>query len=177
MTGDRCEYPRAAVAIFVFRINPEDQTQHQIQLLLLKKRPPRFSAGKWGLPGGKQELFETAEAGAARELLEETQLRREPTDLTYQLTVEDIVPEIGKHYVTRVYTTQVLRGDVVDNGEPEKHELGWFPILQLPHPLTDAFMEILRMIRIHRCGLRSTVRLLGLEYARRSADALAPTLP
>lgn len=39
-------------------------------LLVRRGKPP--NAGAWSLPGGMQELGETAEAGARRELLEET---------------------------------------------------------------------------------------------------------
>ena len=39
-------------------------------LLVRRAKPP--NAGAWSLPGGAQELGETAEEGARRELLEET---------------------------------------------------------------------------------------------------------
>ena len=41
-------------------------------LLVRRGHPP--AAGSWSLPGGAQEVGETAEAGARRELLEETGL-------------------------------------------------------------------------------------------------------
>jgi ADP-ribose pyrophosphatase YjhB (NUDIX family) len=41
-------------------------------LLVRRGRPP--STGQWSIPGGAQELGETAEAGARRELREETGL-------------------------------------------------------------------------------------------------------
>jgi ADP-ribose pyrophosphatase YjhB (NUDIX family) len=41
-------------------------------LLIRRGKPP--GAGQWSLPGGKQELGETAEAAARRELFEETGL-------------------------------------------------------------------------------------------------------
>ena len=42
-------------------------------LLVRRAKPP--AAGTWSLPGGAQEVGETAEAAARRELLEETGLR------------------------------------------------------------------------------------------------------
>lgn len=41
-------------------------------LLVRRARPPNF--GSWSIPGGAQDLGETAEAGARRELREETGL-------------------------------------------------------------------------------------------------------
>ena len=50
------------------------------EILLVKRgRPPAL--GAWSLPGGRQELGETAEACARRELLEETGLIAGPLTL------------------------------------------------------------------------------------------------
>ena len=56
--------PRVGIGISLLR-GPE-------VLLVKRARPP--AAGAWSLPGGAQELGETAEAAARRELLEETGL-------------------------------------------------------------------------------------------------------
>jgi ADP-ribose pyrophosphatase YjhB (NUDIX family) len=48
-------------------------------LLVRRARPPAM--GAWSIPGGAQELGETAEAGARRELLEETGLVAGPMTL------------------------------------------------------------------------------------------------
>ena len=61
------EYPpRPLVGIGVAVLRPG------AVLLVRRGRPP--SLGAWSLPGGAQELGETAEAAARRELLEETGL-------------------------------------------------------------------------------------------------------
>lgn len=62
------EYPaRPIVGIGIVLLRPP----HEV-LLIRRGRAPML--GAWGLPGGAQELGETAEAAARRELLEETGL-------------------------------------------------------------------------------------------------------
>ena len=62
------EYPtRPLVGIGIGVLKP----LHEV-LLIRRGRAPML--GAWGLPGGGQELGETAEAAARRELLEETGL-------------------------------------------------------------------------------------------------------
>ncbi len=62
------EYPeRPVVGIGIVVLKPP----HEV-LLIQRGRAPML--GAWGLPGGGQELGETAEAAARRELLEETGL-------------------------------------------------------------------------------------------------------
>lgn len=69
MTGR--EYPsRPLVGIGIILLKPG------AVLLVRRARPP--SAGSWALPGGAQELGETAEAAARRELLEEAGLHAGP---------------------------------------------------------------------------------------------------
>lgn len=64
MSGSR-EYPdRPWVGIGVVAFRGEDV------LLVRRARPPRL--GEWSIPGGAQQLGETAEAAARRELLEES---------------------------------------------------------------------------------------------------------
>jgi 8-oxo-dGTP diphosphatase len=62
------EYPaRPLVGIGIVVLKPPDEV-----LLIRRGRAPMM--GAWGLPGGGQELGETAEEAARRELLEETGL-------------------------------------------------------------------------------------------------------
>ena len=67
-------------------------------LLVRRARPPAM--GEWSIPGGAQELGETAEAAARRELREETGLEAGP--LTLVANVDSIHPDadgrIRYHY-------------------------------------------------------------------------------
>ena len=64
------EYPpRPIIGIGVCLLRPDNGGE-----VLLARRGRAPALGAWGLPGGAQELGETAEQAARRELLEETGL-------------------------------------------------------------------------------------------------------
>jgi ADP-ribose pyrophosphatase YjhB (NUDIX family) len=64
------EYPpRPIVGIGICLLRPDNGGE-----VLLARRGRAPALGAWGLPGGAQELGETAEQAARRELLEETGL-------------------------------------------------------------------------------------------------------
>jgi len=73
--GDgRREYPsRPLIGIGIIVLKPE--------AVLLVRRGRAPAAGEWSLPGGAQELGETAEEAARRELAEETGLEVGPLSL------------------------------------------------------------------------------------------------
>lgn len=112
-------------------------------LLVQRIRPPE--AGCWGLPGGKVDPFETVAEAAKREIAEELGVDIEPSDL---LCVADLIDrDAAEHWVAPVYLVRRFSGDPV-NLEPGKHSgLGWFPLDDLPSPLTLATQAALSALR------------------------------
>ncbi len=82
-------------------------------LLVRRARPPAM--GQWSIPGGAQELGETAEAAARRELLEETGLLAGSMSLI--ANVDSIHPDedgrIRYHYTILDFATAWQGGDPV----------------------------------------------------------------
>lgn len=66
------DYPRPAVTVDILLFHGAAK---DMEILLIERRHEPF-AGHWALPGGFVDKDESLEAAAARELLEETGLRR-----------------------------------------------------------------------------------------------------
>jgi ADP-ribose pyrophosphatase YjhB (NUDIX family) len=107
--------------------------------ILLLQRLKAPEAGHWGLAGGKIDLFETAQAAAEREILEELGIVIQARDLL--CFVDQIDREAGTHWVSPVYLVRAFTGEPA-NVEPAKHGgIGWFALDDLPAPLTLAARE------------------------------------
>ncbi len=98
-------------------------------LLVQRARPP--SVGKWGFPGGVQELGETVFEAVARELMEETGLTVEPiTALTTLDAIErDDDGRIHTHYALIAVLAEWRDGEVVLDDEAT--DFGWFTVAEV----------------------------------------------
>ena len=106
------EYPlRPLVGIGVVLLKP-----HAV-LLVRRARPP--AAGSWSLPGGAQELGETAEAAARRELLEESGLQAGPLHLAANVDSihHDAEGRVQYHYTILDFAAEWIGGDPVPGGD------------------------------------------------------------
>lgn len=102
--------------------------------LLLLRRLTEPEAGCWGLPGGKIDLFETAESAMRREVAEELGIVVGEAELL--CCVDQIDRAAGTHWIAPVFLVRRFTG-TPSNIEPAKHDgPAWFPLDALPTALT-----------------------------------------
>jgi ADP-ribose pyrophosphatase YjhB (NUDIX family) len=99
-------------------------------LLIRRGSPPR--AGEWSLPGGGQELGETVEQAALRELAEETGLAPEGplrlVDVVDSIT-RDAAGRVQFHYTLVDFAAKAAPGEAVPGGDCIA--LAWTPLVAL----------------------------------------------
>lgn len=103
-------------------------------LLTWRNRAPEQHT--WSIPGGKVDAYETLESAVIREIKEEVDL-----DIAIDCllcTAETIHPEQQEHWISMLYSTNVISG-VARNLEEGGAigEIGWFPLDDLPAPLAS----------------------------------------
>jgi len=115
-------------------------------LLAQRAKGPGPAIGKWGFPGGMQELGETILAAAARELLEETGISSEP------VRVVDAFDVIGKEEDGRIRAHFTLVCVVLDWQEGEGRAIedatavGWYTPDEAVQKL-ELFPDTLRLMK------------------------------
>jgi len=80
--------------------------------VILIQRGKDPNKGAWGFPGGHVEWGETAEAGAARELREETSVIATPVDILTTLNVmrSNAAGEVVSHYLLTAVACDYVSG-------------------------------------------------------------------
>ena len=131
-------HPQIGIGIILLRGNDV--------LLIRRGHPP--GAGQWSLPGGKQELGETAEAAARRELLEETGL--ECGKLTMVAHADSItrddVGQIEYHYTILDFAAVYTGGEAIPGDDASA--CAWTSPEELAN--YGLWSEILRVIEVAR---------------------------
>ena len=103
MGDDRPYAPVVGVGAVVFKDN---------QILMIR-RANEPGVGRWSIPGGRQELGETTEQGARREVLEETGIDCEILGLigVYDAIIRDEEGRITDHFTLVNHGAKWLSGE------------------------------------------------------------------
>ncbi len=137
---DREYPPRPIVGIGVVVLKPD------AVLLIQRGKPPNL--GAWSLPGGAQELGETCETAARRELVEETGL--EVGDLMLAACFDSIRHDdcgrIHYHYTIIDYAARWRHGDPRPGGDATLARFVAFDALG-DYSLTSAAHEVIGIAR------------------------------
>ncbi len=117
-TSTSREYPvRPIVGIGAVVLRPAEKGHSGAVLLVRRAKPP--AAGQWSIPGGAQEVGETAESAARRELREETGLEVGPLALIAH--VDSIHPDkagrVQFHYTILDFAAEWQGGEPVAGGD------------------------------------------------------------
>ncbi len=135
------EYPtRPFVGIGIVVLKPD--------AVLLVRRGKAPNWGKWSLPGGAQELGETAEEAARRELEEETALQVGPMHLAANVDSihRDEEGRVRFHYTIIDFAAAWVDGDPRPGDDVS--DLTWAPLDRLDD--YDLWSEAHRVIAIAR---------------------------
>lgn len=132
--------PRPIVGIGVAVLRPD--------AVLLVRRGKAPNAGSWSLPGGAQELGETAETAARRELLEEAGLEVGPLLLAANVdSIErDTDGRVRYHYTIIDFAARWISGTPVAGSDVT--DAVWAPFDQFDH--YELWDEARRVIGIAR---------------------------
>lgn len=117
-------------------------------LLIRRKKPP--GAGQWSLPGGRQELGETALAAAHRELREETGLTCASLTMVAHADsiTRDATGRIEYHYTILDFAGRYEGGEASPGDDADA--CVWAAPEELKN--YDLWSEILRVIGVARGG-------------------------
>jgi 8-oxo-dGTP diphosphatase len=114
--------------------------------VFLARRAMGPGIGRWGFPGGMQELGETIESGAARELLEETGVEAAPIRIIGGSNVigRDDDGRVRAHFTLIAVLLEWRAGE----GAPieDASEVGWFTLKEAES--LDTFPDAMPLMRL-----------------------------
>ena len=114
--------------------------------VLLIERGKGPVSGNWSLPGGKQELGETVEEAAHREIMEETGLEIDIVGLldVVNLVRRDDEGRVRFHYTLVDFTARWRAGDAVAGSDAAA--VRWVPFGELKEvPMWDETHRVIRL--------------------------------
>ena len=125
------EYPHPAVTtdIVIFTIR-----QDELKVLLIKRAMPPFQ-GEWALPGGFVHLDESLEAGARRELAEETGVKGVYLEQLYTFGTPDRDPR--ERVITVAYYALIPSDKIELRAATDAEGVSWFGLQELPQLAFD----------------------------------------
>lgn len=133
------EFPRPAVTVDVVILSQDEKPR----VLLIRRKKDPF-AGSWAIPGGFVEMDETLEAGAKRELKEETGVDVEKIE---QLaTFGDPGRDPRGRTISVVYLARLDAGTVDPKGGDDASDAAWHPLDKLPKLAFD-HADILKLVK------------------------------
>ena len=120
------EYPHPAVTtdIVIFTIR-----QDELKVLLIKRALPPFQ-GEWALPGGFVNLDESLDAGARRELEEETGVKDVYLEQLYTFGAPDRDPR--ERVITVAYYALIPSDKIEIRAATDAEGVSWFGLQELP---------------------------------------------
>ncbi len=107
----------------------------------IKASSEMHGEGTWTMPGGKLHFGESFEEGAKREVMEETGVEINASDLEVISVTNDIVPEA--HFVTIGMILKEYPGEARVMEPDEITVWDWFSLDKLPSPLFPPSLKIL----------------------------------
>lgn len=114
------------------------------RVLLSRRLNTWFGDNQFAPPGGNIDANETVEGAAAREVLEEVNLRVPENNLN--LFHSDTSEANGRLFENYYLFTRTYSGELV-NKEPHRHsDLDWYPLEKLPSDTMPLVLDLLKQI-------------------------------
>ncbi|HYF96442.1 MAG TPA: NUDIX domain-containing protein [Patescibacteria group bacterium] len=122
--------PAVGIGVFVFKDGK----------FLLGRRVGKHGTGTWCVPGGYLEYGENFEECAAREVMEETNVKI--TNIKLYTTVNNVFHDENKHSITIFMFSDWLSGEPKITEADKFIDIGWFDFKNLPEPLFLPIKEL-----------------------------------